>query len=183
VHFLGQPEGDLALAQAVVYLAQAPKSNAVYTAYGTALKDVAETRNDPVPLHLRNAPTQLMKNLNYGKGYKYAHDFAGAQVEQEHFPPNLQGRRYYEPTGRGFEEQIRARLAWREDRGPATDDRRLTAGAPRSAVQPPVTSREDDLQAMAGEESQDAGDDDGAQIRRPAAGANKRPGKPGRGSA
>src|SRR5436190_1909122 len=85
VHFLGQPEGDLALAQAVVYLAQAPKSNAVYSAYGAALKDVAETRNDPVPLHLRNAPTRLMKALDYGKGYKYAHDYQDSQVEQEHF--------------------------------------------------------------------------------------------------
>ncbi|HEX9442323.1 MAG TPA: replication-associated recombination protein A, partial [Roseiflexaceae bacterium] len=177
----GQPEGDLALAQAVVYLAQAPKSNAVYSAYGAALKDVAETRNDPVPLHLRNAPTRLMKDLSYGKGYKYAHDFAGAQVEQEHFPPNLQGRRYYEPTGRGFEEQIRARLAWRDERQPTTDDRRLTAGAPRSAVHRPSSSEEEDPQTLAGEESQDTGADDGAQIRRPAAGTNKRPGKPGRG--
>src|SRR6266540_3520190 len=123
VHFLGQPEGDLALAQAVVYLAQAPKSNAVYSAYSAALKDVAETRNDPVPLHLRNAPTRLMTELGYGRGYKYAHDYQDAHVEQEHFPPNLQGRRYYEPTGRGFEEQVRARLAWREDRGHGTGDR------------------------------------------------------------
>nr|MDQ2996210.1 replication-associated recombination protein A [Chloroflexota bacterium] len=190
VHFLGQPEGDLALAQAVVYLAQAPKSNAVYTAYGAALKDVAETRNDPVPLHLRNAPTRLMKDLSYGKGYKYAHDFAGAQVEQEHFPPNLQGRRYYEPTGRGFEEQVRARLAWRDERpfdaaqGRQTtnDERRLTAGGPRSTAQRP-SAAEEDPQALAGEDSQDVGDDDGAQIRRPAAGASKRPGKPGRGGA
>jgi len=183
VHFLGQPEGDLALAQAVVYLAQAPKSNAVYTAYGAAMKDVAETRNDPVPLHLRNAPTRLMKDLSYGKGYKYAHDFAGAQVEQEHFPPNLQGRRYYEPTGRGFEEQVRARLAWRDERQPTTDDQRLTASGPRSAVHLPSSSKEADPQAMAGEDSQDVGDDDGAQIRRPVAGASKRPGKPGRGGA
>jgi len=141
---------------------------------------VAETLNDPVPLHLRNAPTRLMKDLNYGKGYKYAHDFAGAQVEQEHFPPNLQGRRYYEPTGRGFEEQIRARLAWREERGQGTGDRgqatgRIPALTPNSKLPTPA-----DPQALAGEESQDVGDDDGAQIRRPAAGASKRPGKPGR---
>ncbi|MEO7911095.1 MAG: replication-associated recombination protein A [Roseiflexaceae bacterium] len=184
VHFLGQPEGDLALAQAVVYLAQAPKSNAVYTAYGAAMKDVAETRNDPVPLHLRNAPTRLMKDLSYGKGYKYAHDFAGAQVEQEHFPPNLQGRRYYEPTGRGFEEQVRARLAWRDERQPTTDPLMpLKAGGPRSAAQRAAAAEEADPQATAGEDSQDVGDDDGAQIRRPAAGASKRPAKPGRGGA
>src|SRR5919108_822404 len=127
VHFLGQPEGDLALAQAVIYLAQAPKSNAAYMAYGAALKDVAETRNEPVPLHLRNAPTRLMKDLGYGKGYKYAHDFQDAQVEQEHFPPNLQGRRYYEPTGRGFEAAVRERLAWRDNRPQATGSRRPTA--------------------------------------------------------
>jgi putative ATPase len=165
-----------------VYLAQAPKSNAVYTAYGTALKDVAETRNDPVPLHLRNAPTQLMKNLSYGKGYKYAHDFAGAQVDQEHFPPNLQGRRYYEPTGRGFEEQIRARLAWRDEQpAEGAQTKQLPAGMPRPLAQRPASSEVDELQAIAGEESQDTGDDDGAQVRRPAAGAGKRTGKPGRG--
>jgi putative ATPase len=180
VHFLGQPEGDLALAQAVVYLAQAPKSNALYSAYGAALKDVAETRNDPVPLHLRNAPTRLMKDLGYGKGYKYAHDFENAQVEQEHFPPNLQGRRYYEPTGRGFEAAVRERLAWREDRQPALGAR--GQGLQRKATAAPDAQPSiPDPQAMAGEESQDAGEDDGAQVRRPSAGANKRPGKPAKG--
>ncbi|MFN8500760.1 replication-associated recombination protein A [Kouleothrix sp.] len=175
VHFLGQPEGDLALAEAVVYLAQAPKSNAAYKAYGAALRDVAETRNDPVPLHLRNAPTKLMKGLGYGKGYQYAHDFEEAQVDQEHFPPNLQGRRYYDPTNRGFEASVRERLAWRDARPAAAGQRPLPGGgapAPVAGRQPPA--KQDELQALAGEESQDAGDDDGAQVRRPAA---KRPGK------
>jgi putative ATPase len=114
LHFMGQPEGDLALAQAVVYVAQAPKSNAVYRAYGAVLQDVEQTRNDPVPLHLRNAPTGLMKGLGYGAGYQYAHDYDNAQVEQEHLPPNLKGRRYYTPTERGFEAAVRERLAWRD---------------------------------------------------------------------
>lgn len=113
VHFLGQPEGDLALAQAVVYLCQAPKSNAVYRAYGGVLSDVEATRNEPVPLHLRNAITGLMKSLDYGKGYQYAHDHANAQVAQEHLPANLAGRRYYYPTQYGFEAKVGERLAWR----------------------------------------------------------------------
>ncbi|NWF80604.1 MAG: replication-associated recombination protein A [Chloroflexi bacterium] len=116
VHFLGQPEGDLALAQAVVYLCQAPKSNAVYRAYSAALQDVAATRNDPVPLHLRNAPTRLMKGLGYGKGYEYAHDLPAGRSDQAHLPPNLAGRIYYEPTDHGFEHTVRERLAWREHR-------------------------------------------------------------------
>lgn len=120
VHFLGQPEGELALAQAVVYLCQAPKSNAVYRAYGAVLKDVEETRNEPVPLHLRNAVTGLMKGLGYGKGYQYAHDFVDARVEQEHLPPNLQGRRYYEPTDHGFEARVAARLGYAIPPAPAT---------------------------------------------------------------
>lgn len=150
IHFLGQPEGDLALAQAVVYLAQAPKSNAVYQAYGAALKDVAETRNEPVPLHLRNAPTGLMKQLGYGQGYKYAHDYDDAQVEQEHFPPNLQGRRYYEPSSRGFEADVRERLAWREQRRQTTAKQERTS---KQAAQP--INDDAALQALAGEESQD----------------------------
>jgi putative ATPase len=114
VHFLGMPEGELALAEAVVYLSVAPKSNAVYTAYGMVKEDVARTRNEPVPLHIRNAPTGLMKRLGYGKGYKYAHDYEGAQVEQEHLPTSLKGRRYYRPTDRGHEARIRQKLAARE---------------------------------------------------------------------
>ncbi len=113
VHFLGQPEGDLALAQAVVYLCQAPKSNAVYRAYGAVLQDVEQTRNDPVPLHLRNAVTGLMRGLGYGQGYQYAHNYADAHVEQTHLPPNLADRRYYLPTDHGFEAKVAARLAWR----------------------------------------------------------------------
>jgi putative ATPase len=177
VHFMGQPEGDLALAEAVVYLCQAPKSNAVYSAYGAALKDVAETRNEPVPLHLRNAPTRLMKDLGYGRDYKYAHDYADAQVEQEHFPPNMQGRRYYEPTSRGFEAAVRERLAWRDARRPTPDARRPTSKSATVSDQPSTVGGEDELQALAGEEAQMAPEDDGAQVRRPAA---KRPGKPTR---
>ncbi|HEY1014480.1 MAG TPA: replication-associated recombination protein A [Herpetosiphonaceae bacterium] len=114
VHFMGQGEAALALAQAVVYLAQAPKSNAVYRAYGAVQADVEATRNEPVPLHLRNAVTGLMKGLGYGKEYKYAHDYVNAQVAQEHLPANLAGRRYYEPTDHGFERSVKERLAWRD---------------------------------------------------------------------
>ncbi len=110
VHFIGLPEGNLALAQAVVYLATAPKSNSLYTAYGRVQKDVETTRNDPVPLHLRNAPTGLMKNLGYGKGYKYAHEYEGHFVEQQNLPDSMKGRRYYFPTEQGFEKTILARL-------------------------------------------------------------------------
>lgn len=110
VHFIGMPEGALALAELVVYLALAPKSNAVYRAYGAARDDVATTRNDPVPLHLRNAPTRLMQDLGYGKGYRYAHDFEGGVVGQQNLPDNLAGRRYYEPTDRGEERELSTRL-------------------------------------------------------------------------
>ena len=110
VHFVGMPEGNLALAQAVVYLATAPKSNALYTAYGRVQKDVETTRNDPVPLHLRNAPTGLMKNLGYGKGYKYAHEYEGHFVEQQNLPDSMKGKRYYFPTEQGFEKTVLARL-------------------------------------------------------------------------
>ncbi len=110
VHFLGMPEGNLALAEAAVYLALAPKSNALYTAYDAVRQDVARTRNEPVPLHIRNAPTALMKSLGYGRGYKYAHDYEHALVEQEHLPDSLRGRRYYNPTDRGFEARLRQRM-------------------------------------------------------------------------
>jgi putative ATPase len=116
VHFIGMPEGALALAQAAAYLAIAPKSNALYRAYKAVQADVAQTRNDPVPLHLRNAPTGLMKGLGYGKGYQYAHDSAGAVVAQDHLPDNLKNRRYYEPTDRGVEARIGQRLAERRQR-------------------------------------------------------------------
>jgi putative ATPase len=110
IHFLGMPEGALALAELTVYLALAPKSNAIYKAYGEATADVANTRNDPVPLHLRNAPTRVMQELGYGRGYRYAHDYDGAVVSQQNLPENLQGRRYYTPTQRGFEQDLTRRL-------------------------------------------------------------------------
>jgi len=108
--FLGAPEGHLALAQAAVYLALAPKSNAVYTAYGEVLDDVHKTEADPVPLHLRNAVTGLMKNVGYGQGYKYAHNFDERVTDMTCLPGNLAGRNYYKPTDQGFEQRLRARL-------------------------------------------------------------------------
>jgi putative ATPase len=108
--FLGAPEGNLALAQAAVYLALAPKSNAVYTAYGQVLEDVHKTEADPVPLHLRNAVTGLMKNVGYGEGYKYAHNFEEKVTDMTCLPDNLAGRTYYKPTDQGFEQRLRARL-------------------------------------------------------------------------
>ena len=117
-HFLGTPEGELALAQAVCYLALAPKSNAVYAAWGQVLHDIKEKPAEPVPLHLRNAPTGLMADLGYGKGYQYAHDAPDAQVHQEHLPEALRGRTYYRPTDRGAEKELADRLnkwrAWRD---------------------------------------------------------------------
>ncbi|HEX5504247.1 MAG TPA: replication-associated recombination protein A [Thermomicrobiales bacterium] len=126
VHFLGWPEANTALAQLTIYLATAPKSNACYTAYAAAREDVEKTRNDPVPLHLRNAPTGLMKGLGYGAGYKYAHDYAGAAVAQQHLPDNLAGRRYYTPTDRGFERTVAERMAALAERLTAGDDARQT---------------------------------------------------------
>ncbi|MFZ0805364.1 MAG: replication-associated recombination protein A [Candidatus Sulfotelmatobacter sp.] len=110
VDFIGMPEGNLALAQAVVYLSVAPKSNALYTAYGDVQQDVEQTAADPVPLHLRNAPTKLMKGLGYGKGYQYAHDMEGKVADMECLPENLRGREYYKPTNEGIEKRIRERL-------------------------------------------------------------------------
>jgi putative ATPase len=108
--FLGAPEGYLALAQAAVYLSLAPKSNAVYVAYGNALEDVKKTEADPVPLHLRNAVTGLMKNMGYGEGYKNAHDYEEKTTEMTCLPDNLWGRVYYKPTEQGFEARLRARM-------------------------------------------------------------------------
>ncbi len=110
VHFIGMPEGNTALAQAALYLATAPKSNAVYEAYNRAARDAHEQVADPVPLHLRNAPTRLMKELDYGKGYQYAHAEPDAVAEMSCLPDSLQGRKYYEPTERGFEKEIKRRL-------------------------------------------------------------------------
>jgi putative ATPase len=110
VDFIGMPEGNLALAQAVVYLSVAPKSNALYTAYGDVQQDVEQTAADPVPLHLRNAPTGLMKGLGYGQGYQYAHDVEGKVADMQCLPDNLRGRVYYRPTGEGIEKRIRERM-------------------------------------------------------------------------
>jgi putative ATPase len=110
VHFIGLPEGNTALAQAALYLATAPKSNAVYMAYTRAAEDAQRQVAEPVPLHLRNAPTKLMKELNYGKGYQYAHDEAEGVSDMTCLPPALEGRRYYEPAERGFEKEIKRRL-------------------------------------------------------------------------
>jgi putative ATPase len=110
VHFIGMPEGNTALAQAALYLATAPKSNAVYDAYGRAAADAHADVAQPVPLHLRNAPTRLMKALEYGKGYKYAHDEEDAVADMSCLPPALEGRTYYEPKERGFEKEIKRRL-------------------------------------------------------------------------
>jgi putative ATPase len=110
MHFLGQPEGGLALAQAVVYLALAPKSNAVYVAYNKVRADIEATAAQPVPLHLRNAPTKLMKELDYGKEYQYAHDVEGRVADMECLPPGLVGRRYYQPTNEGREKLLAQRM-------------------------------------------------------------------------
>ena len=114
VHFIGMPEGNTALAQAVTYLATAPKSNAVYAAYNQAAADAHEQAAEPVPLHLRNAPTRLMKAQGYGRGYAYAHDDPDAVTGMDCLPPALAGRRYYRPTTRGYEKEVARRLdAWR----------------------------------------------------------------------
>jgi len=110
VDFIGMPEGNLALAQAVVYLCAAPKSNALYTAYGAVQQDVEQTVAEPVPLHLRNAPTNLMKGLGYGKGYQYAHDVEAKVADMQCLPDSLRDRVYYHPTNEGVEKRIRERL-------------------------------------------------------------------------
>ena len=115
LHFIGLPEGNTALAQAVLYLATAPKSNATYLAYGAAATTAEQDVAEPVPLHLRNAPTRLMKSLDYGKGYQYAHDEPDAVADMDCLPERLQGRRFYSPTERGFEREIKRRLdGWKE---------------------------------------------------------------------
>jgi putative ATPase len=136
MHFLGMPEGALALAECAVYLATAPKSNRLYTGYNQAKADVHQTRNDPVPLHLRNAPTQLMKSLGYGKDYKYAHDYEGGFVYQQNLPEALEDRRYYEPTDRGYEREIERRLnAWRSEEAAA----RSASPETLAPAQPPAS--------------------------------------------
>lgn len=112
--FIGLPECVLALSQAVVFLATAPKSNSLEAAYIEIKKEISRSGHPPVPVHLRNAPTRLMKELGYGKGYKYAHDYPDARVEQEHLPEPVKGKRFYRPSDRGFEVTIRERMADRE---------------------------------------------------------------------
>ncbi len=119
-HFIGLPEGELAIAQAAVYLAVAPKSNSLYTGYGKTKDLINKTGYLPVPLHIRNAPTKLMKELEYGKDYKYAHDYQDAFVPQEYFPDKLQGRVLYSPTDAGYEKIIRERVEeWRRRKNKA----------------------------------------------------------------
>ncbi len=124
VHFIGLPEGALALAELVAYLAAAPKSNSVYVAYGEAVQDALETRAEPVPLWIRNAPTRLMKGLGYGEGYRYAHDESEGVAGMDCLPESLAGRRYYRPTSRGLEGDLAARLSAarqiRAEKGAAT---------------------------------------------------------------
>ena len=110
VDFIGMPEGNLALAQAVVYLSVAPKSNALYTAYSDVQQDIEQTAAEPVPLHLRNAPTGLMKGLGYGRDYQYAHDVEGKVANMQCLPDNLRDRVYYRPTSEGIEKRIRERM-------------------------------------------------------------------------
>ncbi len=117
VHFIGMPEGNLALAEAAVYLATAPKSNSLYQAYSRVQEEIRQGSNEPVPLHLRNPVTPLMKNMGYGKGYKYAHDYPGHIVEQQNLPDSLQGKQFYTPTEQGYEKQAKERLkAWEQQK-------------------------------------------------------------------
>jgi len=119
VHFVGLPEGNLALAEAVVYLATAPKSNSLYQAYSRVQKDIQQGRNEPVPLHLRNPVTDLMRRMGHGQGYKYAHDYPDHFVKQQNLPVSLQGKRYYVPTEQGYEKEVADRLKkwWGESHG------------------------------------------------------------------
>jgi putative ATPase len=117
VHFIGMPEANLALAEATVYLATAPKSNSLYMAYSRVKKEVVQSKNETVPLHLRNAPTKMMKDMDYGKGYKYAHDFPGHFVRQQNLPDALKNRQFYSPSEQGFEKQVSLRLkSWWPER-------------------------------------------------------------------
>jgi putative ATPase len=127
VHFIGLPEGNLALAEAAVYLATAPKSNSLYTAYSKVQEYIKRGASESVPMHLRNAPTQLMKDMGYGKGYKYAHDYPDHRVEQEHLPDAMKDKRFYNPGLLGYENQIWERYKqWqnRRDRPPEPDNPR-----------------------------------------------------------
>ena len=110
LHFIGMPEGRIPLAEATVFLAAAPKSNSAYVALEQALDDVRKLPNDPVPLHLRNAVTNMMRDLDYGKGYRYSHEYPGHFADQEYLPPTLKDRRYYQPSIEGKEREIEERL-------------------------------------------------------------------------
>jgi len=121
-HFIGLPEGELALAQAAVYLATAPKSNSLYVGYGKVKETINTKGYLPVPLHIRNAPTKLMKELDYGKDYKYAHNYADAYVPQEYLPEEIKGQIFYQPRETGFEKTIKERInAWRQKKNNAKD--------------------------------------------------------------
>ena len=123
VHFIGMPEGQIPLAEATVYLATAPKSNASYMALNRALQDVETSRNDPVPLHLRNAVTGLMRGLGYGEGYRYAHDYEGNFTPTENLPESVRGHRYYRPGDQGYEIEVRERLRkWWGERSDRNDE-------------------------------------------------------------
>ncbi|HVP52180.1 MAG TPA: hypothetical protein VMT05_08735, partial [Terriglobales bacterium] len=128
VDFIGMPEGNLALAEAAVYLALAPKSNALYTAYGTVQQDVERTVAEPVPLHLRNPVTGMMKGFGYGAGYQYAHDLDQKVADMQCLPDNLKNRRYYFPTNEGIEKRIRERME---------EIRKRRAGAAEKSSSPP----------------------------------------------
>jgi putative ATPase len=128
VQFIGMPEGALALAEAVVYMATAPKSNALYTAYGKVREDILKTRNEPVPMQIRNPVTRLMRDVGYGEGYKYAHEYPEAVTDLQCLPDSLAGRRYYEPTHRGFEKTIRERIEFLERLRRQLKDKRKSGG-------------------------------------------------------
>ncbi len=127
VHFIGMPEGNLALAEAVVYLATAPKSNSLYQAYSRVEEEIKQGSSESVPLHLRNPVTPLMKDMGYGKDYKYAHDYPGHFVQQQNLPDSFQGKRYYTPSDQGYEKQVIARLkAWWQKKGKSDETERET---------------------------------------------------------
>ena len=118
VHFLGMPEGNLALVQATIYLATAPKSNSLYQAYARAQEEIKKSLNQSVPRHLRNPVTPLMKDMGYGKDYKYAHDYPEHFVEQQHLPDAIQNKHFHTPSDQGYEKQVLERLkTWYRDIG------------------------------------------------------------------
>jgi len=122
VHFIGMPEGNLALAQAAVYLATAPKSNSLYAAFNMVQEEIKKGASEAVPLHLRNPVTPLMKEMGYGKDYKYAHDYPDHIVEQQHLPDALKGKQFYTPGNLGYEKQVMDRLkAWWQKKAQSKD--------------------------------------------------------------